>query len=273
MEGLNSALNVMRRLPPTKIEFNLSGLINLLPSLTDELLQRVDQPLQTATDSSNGKRYLLCDYNRDGDSYRSPWSNTYEPPIDDGFKPSDKLRKLELKANMVFDSYRNLYYEGGVASAYLWDLENGGAFAGCFLIKKEVIEPSRHVSEGCWDSIHVVEVVPKDGGKKATYKLTTSVILTMTTEKGNAGNVNLSGTLTRQGREQTLEVKEDDSHVINIGKLIEEMELSIRSQLDELYIQKTREVVSSIRKPYKVDGPTKAFIGDLTSTIMARSKN
>ena len=55
MDNLGNALNIMRRLPPTKIEFNLSGLINLLPALTDELLQRVDQPLATATDAANGK--------------------------------------------------------------------------------------------------------------------------------------------------------------------------------------------------------------------------
>ena len=30
------------------------------------------------------KDYLLCDYNRDGDSYRSPWTNEYDPPIEDG---------------------------------------------------------------------------------------------------------------------------------------------------------------------------------------------
>lgn len=39
----------MRRLPPNKIEQNLSGLLNLLPDETDELLQRVDQPLEEAT--------------------------------------------------------------------------------------------------------------------------------------------------------------------------------------------------------------------------------
>ena len=60
--------------PPTgKIEQNLSGLINLLPEQTDELLQRVDQPLEEATCPRTGRRFLLCDYNRDGDSYRSPW--------------------------------------------------------------------------------------------------------------------------------------------------------------------------------------------------------
>ena len=63
---INSALYTMRRLPPAKTEFNLSGLLNLLPEYTDELLQRVDQPLQVATDATTGQQYLLCDYNRDG---------------------------------------------------------------------------------------------------------------------------------------------------------------------------------------------------------------
>jgi hypothetical protein len=60
----------MRRLPPNKIEQSLSGLLNLIPQETDELLQRVDQPLEEAVDPESGRKYLLCDYNRDGDSYR-----------------------------------------------------------------------------------------------------------------------------------------------------------------------------------------------------------
>jgi len=40
----------MRRLPPNKVEQNLNGLLNLLPDETEELLQRVDQPLNEATD-------------------------------------------------------------------------------------------------------------------------------------------------------------------------------------------------------------------------------
>lgn len=67
---LNSSLNLMRRMPPAATEANLTGLINLLPDLTDDLLQRIDQPLKTAVDPSNGRTYVLCDYNRDGDSYR-----------------------------------------------------------------------------------------------------------------------------------------------------------------------------------------------------------
>ena len=71
----------MRRLPPNKIEQNVSGLVNLVPEETEELLQRIDQPLQEGTDNETGRKYLKCDYNRDGDSHRSPWSNKYDPPI------------------------------------------------------------------------------------------------------------------------------------------------------------------------------------------------
>ena len=69
-DQIKAALSLMRRLPPAKTEFNLSGLLNLMPEMTDELLQRVDQPLQIATDPKDGRKYLLCDYNRDGDSFR-----------------------------------------------------------------------------------------------------------------------------------------------------------------------------------------------------------
>jgi len=137
MEQISASLSLMRRLPPSKIEQNLSGLLNLLPDETDELLQRIDQPLEESVDTVTGRNYLQCDYNRDGDSYRSPWSNTYFPEITDGeagFLPSDSLRALEVEANELFDAYRELYYEGGTSSVYLWSTDNG--FAGCFLIKK-----------------------------------------------------------------------------------------------------------------------------------------
>lgn len=125
---MDCALDLMRRLPPQQIEKNLSDLIDLVPSLCEDLLSSVDQPLKIARDRKMGKDYLLCDYNRDGDSYRSPWSNTYDPPLEDGSMPTERLRKLEIDANHAFDQYRDMYFEGGVSSVYLWDLDHG--FAG-----------------------------------------------------------------------------------------------------------------------------------------------
>eukprot|EP00937_MAST-01D_sp_MAST-1D-sp2_P003539 g3539.t1 len=269
---VTSALNIMRRMPPKDIEDNLSGLLNLVPEHSDELLQRVDQPLQVATCPETGRAYILCDYNRDGDSYRSPWSNKYDPPIeeDDGFVPSDKLRQLEIQFNEVFDAYRNLYFEGGSSSVYLWDLPEG--FAGCFLIQKDVAG-QRFVSEGTWESIHVMEVKEQPGGKRATYKLTTTVMLSMKVDKDTIGDSNLSGSLTRQ-EERTCEITPERTHIVNMGKLIEDLEISMRSSMDGIYIQKTREVVNGIRKLH-VGTPVQksAFVADLSGAILKHGAN
>ncbi len=50
--------------------------------------------------------------------------------------------------------------------------------------------------KGSWDSIHVVEV--KDSKKTASYKLTSTVMLSIETANDATGNVNLSGSITRQ---------------------------------------------------------------------------
>ncbi len=38
----------------------------------------------------------------------SPWSNTYQPLLDDGTVPSAKLRELEVAMNDAFDTYREM---------------------------------------------------------------------------------------------------------------------------------------------------------------------
>jgi hypothetical protein len=77
-DKLDCALDLMRRLPPAQIEDNLAGLIDLVPDLTEELLSAVDQPLKIAYDSHSKRDYLLCDYNRDEDSYRYAHLPTYK---------------------------------------------------------------------------------------------------------------------------------------------------------------------------------------------------
>ncbi|CAK8686854.1 F-actin-capping protein subunit beta-like [Clavelina lepadiformis] len=239
---LDCALDLMRRLPPQQVEKNLSDLIDLVPDLCEELLASVDQPLRVLRDKQTGKDYLLCDYNRDGDSYRSPWSNTYDPAIADGAKPSDKLRDLEVTANSAFDSYREMYYEGGISSVYMWDLDHG--FAGAILIKKAGDASTK--IKGCWDSIHVIEVQEKTGGRNAHYKLTSTVMLWLQTNKAASGTMNLGGSLTRQ-LEKDCPLNEGNSHISNIGRMVEEMENKMRHTLNEIYFGKTRDIVNDLR--------------------------
>lgn len=242
-EQLDCALDLMRRLPPSQLEDNLAGLIDLVPHLVEDLLSAVDQPLKIAHDSASKRDYLLCDYNRDADSYRSPWSNKYDPPLSDGSVPSDKLRAVELQFNEAFDVYRDLYYEGGVSSVYCWDLDDG--FAACLLFKKTQDHSKKgQPMKGSWDSVHVMEVTGK--GKSAHYKLTSTVMLSVETESDATGTVRLAGSLTRQEQRDSM-VSDQNPHLINIGKMVEEMENRLRASIDVIYFGKTKELVSLVR--------------------------
>lgn len=265
---MDCALDLMRRLPPQQIEKNLIDLIDLAPDLCEDLLSSVDQPLKIAKDKETGKDYLLCDYNRDGDSYRSPWSNTYDPPLEDGQMPSERLRKLEIEANHAFDQYREMYYEGGVSSVYLWDLDHG--FAGVILIKKAG-DGSKKI-RGCWDSIHVVEVQEKSTGRTAHYKLTSTAMLWLQTNKQGSGTMNLGGSLTRQV-EQDANVSESSPHIANIGRMVEDMENKIRNTLNEIYFGKTKDIVNGLRSYQTLSDQRQqaAMKQDLAAAILRRN--
>ncbi|XP_063723845.1 F-actin-capping protein subunit beta-like [Symsagittifera roscoffensis] len=246
VDKMDCALDLMRRLPPQYVEQNLSKVVDLVPELCADLLSSVDQPLKVVRDDGVGKDFLVCDYNRDGDSHRSPFSNLYFPPLDDGIVPSDKLREVETFANEAFDKYRELYYEGGLSSVYLWDIDPG--FAGAILMKKSVNDPEAKV-KGCWDSINVIEVVPEmAGNKSAHYKLTTTIMLWLQSDADKSGNMNLGGSITRQsGGDKELVGDFGPAHVKNIGELVEEMETKCRLSLNDIYFGKTKDVTNMVR--------------------------
>jgi len=244
---LLAALDLVRRMPPSRIESSLEELVDLVPDLTDDLLNTIDQPLQAAKDAK-GNAYLNCDYNRDGDSYRSPWTNEYDPPIEDGVLPPQKLRNLEIAANDLFNSYREMYYEGGVSSVYFWEIDGG--FAACILFKKSG-DGKKGLRAGFWDAIHVVEVHPQ-GGSKSKYKLTSTIMLSLETDhaiksstQDPGAGFKLSGSMTRQ-TEDTLVGTQDDEHLKNIGRMLEEMENRMRDSLQTVYFGKTKTTVNQL---------------------------
>ncbi|KAI5119430.1 hypothetical protein M0805_009881 [Coniferiporia weirii] len=254
---LDSMLDLMRRLPPTNVEENVATLVNICPDYADDLLGSVDQPLLLKVDPATGREYLACDYNRDGESYRSPWSNEYDPPLDDGTLPPPKLRKLEIAANEAFDTYREMYFEGGVSSVYLWDLDDGG-FAGVVVLKKVLSPSSSDSPSGSWDSIHVFEA--SERGRNAHYKLTSTIMLHLVTQsrveggapgekaegKSGTGSLTLSGSMTRQ-IEQDHPLADAASHITNTGRMVEDQELKMRNLLQDVYFGKTRDVVHDLR--------------------------
>jgi len=248
-EKLTSCLNLMRRMPPSQTENSLAGLIELVPELTEDLLNHVDQPLKVKKDPKTGKHFILCDYNRDGDSYRSPWSNEYFPAMAEGFTPSSRLRAMEEPANFLFDIYRKLYFEGGYSSVYFFETDDKSktAFGACYLIHKDV-PSAKTLKSGWWDSIHVFDVQETKAKKEHfTYKLTTTVMVSMNLkDPEKTGDVDLSGHMTKQV-EKEKKVSKEQTHIANMGAILEEMELTIRNAIEGIYIQKTREVVGGMR--------------------------
>lgn len=104
-------------------------------------------------------------------------------------------------------------------------------------------------SDGVWDSIHVFEAIER--GRTTHYKLTSTVILSLATSSSSAsstalGDLDLSGNMTRQV-EQDMPVDTDESHIANVGRLVEDMELKMRNLLQEVYFGKARDVVGDLR--------------------------
>jgi len=135
------------------------------------------------------------------------------------------------------------------------------------------VEGGKFVELGGWDSISVVEVHDANtkASGKATYKLTTTIMLSMGVNKEEVGSTNLSGSLTRQS-EQTLAVTDAKPHLANVGRMIEDLESDMRSNLNQLYILKTREIVNTLR--VSGDGPVigNAFTMSLNAAVMGHGK-
>lgn len=156
---------------------------------------------------------------------------------------------MEESLNAAVDVYRELYYEGGISSAYLWALDEG--FAGVVLVKKAAGAGGGGASGG-WDSIHVLEVTEASTKRSAHYKLTSTVILDLGLKNEAVGGLELAGNLTRQTEQEMAlqglrEAEVEQGHVVNIGRMVEDMETRMRNLLQEVYFGKAKDVVGDLR--------------------------
>uniref|UniRef100_A0A7S4UMP0 F-actin-capping protein subunit beta n=1 Tax=Alexandrium monilatum TaxID=311494 RepID=A0A7S4UMP0_9DINO len=249
-----AALSLIQRLPPQDLEENLDGFAKVAPHLEQSLEAYVTRPLQLKLDTDHNRYFIASTYNADGNTHRSPWSDKYFPPPEDDeaeeslYRPTERLRRLEELSNEVFEAYKTSYYEGGVSSVYLWELDEG--FAGAFLIRKELAD-APGVSKGSWDSVHVLEIRELPNSNYVEYKLSTSVLLHLESSEQQSGETELGGLVTRQA-ETRRDVRKghthgEDFHLLTIGRMIEEMEISIRQSLDTFYMAKQREVLEAVR--------------------------
>lgn len=226
-----------------------------------ELSQRVvDFPLQSVEDPLTKRRFLLCELNKTGTSHRSPYSNTFVPPLEnEQHLLNDKLRNFELHANEVWDAYTQLYY-GKEALGSVYVKEASTSSLACFLISKTV-ENDERLAEGQWNSSHTVHIGKVINGV-CTYKVYSQVMISMDPTCDTTLGAQLSR-VTEQS-ERVVPGQEYASHLENMGKMIEDVEIEVRSNLDAVTIPKTRHVVSGLR--HKVGGPGMGI------PIMARAR-
>ena len=143
-----------------------------------------------------GVPFLKCEYNRDGDSWRSPFSNTYIPPLEedaeDAFYPTGNLLEMEQKANSLLREYAKLYFEDCITSVYFFEIDGG--FGASFLIKKNRDGfGGAKVAE--WDSIHSFTV---QQGAEDNFSLVSTIFLDLELEDESTGTGKIAGTYTRE---------------------------------------------------------------------------
>ena len=198
---LENCVSLLKKLQVSKFDETITALSNLIyeeDELLNEFLQKCDNRIETYKGEDE---FIKSEYNRDGDSYRSPNTNKYYPPSEDSnIYPSEQYRELEIKMNKMFNIYAKQYYSPTtLSSVYVWELgENqSDGFAVAVLIKNE-LDVENNINSAIWDSINVLNITfPNSDNKTILYKLTSTINLTMNFKHKICGDVKLSGTICR----------------------------------------------------------------------------
>jgi F-actin capping protein, beta subunit len=224
-------------------------------------------PFDTIIESTDKgeKPFIACYYNKVSSTgtttrYRSPWTNAIHPKVsttETTTKTNEKLRSLEKSFNDVWESYKNLYYGHGdaISSVYLKELSNA-SFQGMFGIRKRIVtndNKTNNVSK--WDSVSyvIVDEVSSDN-KECTYRVETyvRVVLVPTLENNNDTNTDISVSMSKETI-TTIKVYPDKipinvSHIENVGTIIEENEMELRSVMESVYVPKNYETLCTLQK-------------------------
>lgn len=241
-KSIRSATDLLlRRLPSSQLEKNLEMMVTILkPKITSDICKIVGFPLKIEKDREVGKEYIKCEYNRKGDSYRSPWSNKYYPEIKDSYIPTDDLREFEIEANLIFEKYYEEYQELSVSSVYCWELENKRGY-GCSVLSKKEFE-GRDKEKGVWESINVLEMYIDDM-EYIEYNLNTSVRISLGYKSG--GKDNLICGQVEEFKKEKFKLKDKILNIVNIGNMIQRQENEIKTKFD--CFDKPREVIRNLR--------------------------
>jgi len=250
---MDAALNILRKTPPSEYANTLKGLKSLAPhdaETLDAIEQRLQVPFGVYDEGDKGEKpFLKCRYNQvQPGVYRSPWTNVCWPGNGkmDLNQKEEEVRALEEPANEVWEAYTNLYYGSEALGSVYLQKHDKGVFQGLFGIRK-------NCSTGSWNSAHLVVVdQPNQDCTACTYHIQSTVLISLNTgaSEVESSKVEISASVSRNTT-QTLKVNHifiNSNHLENIGKIIEDVEIDIRSTFERVHIPRTHEMVVAIQK-------------------------
>ncbi len=247
----------------------------LPPNLTSQYLSKISPTFINNESKRDISKYLLTplvinesdslgyflnsDFNKDGDSFRSPWSNEYFPNNEGHRILSNELRELEKHLNKLFKIYTTLYYnDNTISSVYIWeqgDSINSGF--NCSVLIKNLINDNKFIYNSFLDCINVINVKfnneidqKKNEKLKATYKITCTMLYEINIKGfencGFIGNI-------YKVMEEFYYIKDYldyQSHINSIGKLVEFIEGQLREQLNEIIFNKCYDIITKMRRTF-----------------------
>ncbi len=201
-------------------------------------------PHQVLADST-GRQFIATEFNREGDSFRSPFTNQYYPPVEDGYQPSESSRQLESKGNELFQEYTMLYYDSAVSSFFVLDQDYG--FDCAFFVRKELAQEEA-LQSGLWHSFNTCVVRVDRATSTASYRLKSTVLVELHLEEGRLGTLRVNGFLEHASeRKEALGTDPEATHLEVIGQMVEAAETHLRKELENMEAEKTREILLNLR--------------------------
>lgn len=191
--------------------------------------------------------FVMSDFNRIGESFRSPYSNEYYPPVNVAKYPPEELRKFEISFGSLVKIYTKLYYSASaVSSVYTWDLGDSitNGFGVCVLIcssDDKIISTINSVN--IFGIKFSTEVVKNKEYLKVYYKLQSTMSNVVSLDDSAGFNTSVS-----KSSEDSVYIPDYldyDTHFERIGKLMESTENSLRVSLEEIFLNKVISIISS----------------------------
>ena len=223
-----------------------------------QLQNALPLPLSINKSDSLGA-FINSEFNHDGDSYRSPWSNEYFPSSGGHKILANELRTLEVQLNSLTKLYTKFYYNNtAVSSVFIW--EQGDSLASGFnvalLVKNDIAEDYKGLKQSFLDSINVVNVkfvreMDKGAEKiKAVYKICSTLLYEINFK--DFEDSGYTGHLIKQGEDYSYlkSYLDYDEHCEKIGKLMEGTENLMRAQFEEIYLKKTEKIITQMRNTF-----------------------